>query len=130
MRYNTGLAASTLWIDQYENSESVSATDAASPITVSQFAFRQDGLSGGIGRLLVDNLKVATSFAGVTEDRVHPAPLMIERIGTSLVITWLDASYRLQTSEGALTDFADLLGAVSPYTNRLSARAAFFRLAR
>lgn len=61
VRYDLATAASTLWVDAAaETDPSVSATDDGTPITVVAFALRQ---SNSMGTLVLDDLRVATSFA-------------------------------------------------------------------
>lgn len=65
VRYDVATAASALWVDAAAESDpSVSATDDGAPITVVAFALRQSLSSGnGMGTLVLDDLRVATSFA-------------------------------------------------------------------
>jgi hypothetical protein len=65
VRYDVATAASTLWVDATAESDpSVSATDDGAPISVEAFALRQSLSSGnGMGTLVLDDLRVATSFA-------------------------------------------------------------------
>jgi hypothetical protein len=71
------LAAGTaaLWLEPTAEADpSVVSSDAGSAIAVSTFAFRQSTSSGnGMGRLQVDDLKVATTFAEAL-DRSLPPP--------------------------------------------------------
>lgn len=61
VRYDVATAASTLWVDATaETDPSVSATDDGTPITVVALALRQ---ASGLGTLVLDDLRVATSFA-------------------------------------------------------------------
>ncbi len=71
---NTG--AATIWLNPAaETDPSVSATDIGTairpdPIDVVAYAFRQ---SGGIGMVMVDNLKVGTTFADVAGTNSPPS---------------------------------------------------------
>ena len=70
----------------------VTATDSAFPFEVWTYAFRQ---SGGIGSLVVDNLKIGTAFSDV----ITPRPgLTITHSGSDIQITWPAAftGYTLQ----------------------------------
>jgi len=66
VRYDTATTASTLWVDPAAESDpAVSATDDnATPVSVVAFALRQSLSAGnGMGTLVLDDLRVATSFA-------------------------------------------------------------------
>jgi hypothetical protein len=65
VRYDTATAASTLWVDPAAESDpAVSASDDAAPVSVVAFALRQSLSAGnGMGTLVLDDLRVATSFA-------------------------------------------------------------------
>lgn len=60
LRYDAAAAVTTLWIDPATEADAgFTALDTASPAAVPAFAFRQ---AGGIGRALIDDLIVATTF--------------------------------------------------------------------
>ena len=82
-RLNVGTGQSTLWINpNFESDASVTATDSASPFEVWTYAFRQ---SGGIGSLVVDDLKISTAFLDV----ITPRPsLTITHSGSDIQISW------------------------------------------
>jgi hypothetical protein len=82
-RLNVGTGQSTLWINpNFESDASATATDTAFPFEVWTYAFRQ---SGGIGSLVVDDLKIGTAFLDV----ITPRPsLVISHSGSGLQITW------------------------------------------
>lgn len=65
VRYDTATAASTLWVDPASESDpAVNASDDATPVSVVAFALRQSRSAGnGMGTLVLDDLRVATSFA-------------------------------------------------------------------
>jgi endonuclease/exonuclease/phosphatase family metal-dependent hydrolase len=57
---------STLWLNPTaETNAGVTATDAASALTITSFGFREDGSSGTIGNFFVDDLRVGTTFPDV-----------------------------------------------------------------
>jgi endonuclease/exonuclease/phosphatase family metal-dependent hydrolase len=57
---------STLWFNPTaETNASVTATDVATALTITSFGFREDGASGTIGNLFVDDLRVGTTFPDV-----------------------------------------------------------------
>ena len=64
---------STVWINPAaETDPGATATDPASALTISSYGFREDGPSGTIGNLFVDDLRVGTTFPDV----VTNAPLL------------------------------------------------------
>jgi len=64
IRYDVASGQSTLWLNPGSEGDSgVSASDAASSNSISNFSLRQNS---GMGTMLVDNLIVATTFAEVT----------------------------------------------------------------
>ena len=59
-------AVSTLWVDPAaETDPGVTAADAASGQTIIGYGFREDGASGTIGNLFVDDVRVGTTFCDV-----------------------------------------------------------------
>jgi len=116
---------STLWINPATESEP--GVTAADPVTnlvaVTSYAFRQDGSEGN---MLVDDLAVATTF----HDALGTAPsILIQLIGTDLVLTWDNVSFYLQASADVTGPYDYVLGATSPFTNDVtSAPVQFFRL--
>jgi hypothetical protein len=70
LRYDLDTASSTLWVDplsEADMTQGVSAEDSATAITVTSFAFRQARTSGhGMGTLMVDDLRIGSSFSQVT----------------------------------------------------------------
>ncbi|HEY6168757.1 MAG TPA: endonuclease/exonuclease/phosphatase family protein [Verrucomicrobiae bacterium] len=77
-RYDTATGQSTIWLNPTtETDASVTATDAPSPVPISNYSFRQ---AAGIGTLAVDDLRVGTSFADVmggTNSIPPPVPGML-----------------------------------------------------
>jgi endonuclease/exonuclease/phosphatase family metal-dependent hydrolase len=63
IRYNVGTGQSTLWLNPVnETDPSISASDTATAISISNFSLRQ---AAGEGTLLLDNLVIGTSFSDV-----------------------------------------------------------------
>jgi hypothetical protein len=82
-RYDVASGLSTIWIDPtVESDPGVAATDNPGPIEVSTVAFRQ---SSDIGRLEVDDLRVADSFEEVATLGVR---LQLKRVGAELEVSW------------------------------------------
>ena len=96
VRYNCTTAESTLWLDPLTESDpSVTATDGAGPIDVTSFALRQ---GYGMGALVLDDLKVGTSFSAVVP--AQPVPMEIALDGEEIVISWpAVAGYVLEVTE-------------------------------
>ena len=110
-RLNVGTGQSTLWINpNFESDTSVTATDSAFPFEVWTYAFRQ---SGGIGSLVVDDLKIGTAFLDV----ITPRPgLTITHSGSDIQITWPAAftGYTLQyKGDLSAATWTDYTGTVS-----------------
>jgi endonuclease/exonuclease/phosphatase family metal-dependent hydrolase len=72
-RLMVGNAASALWVNPTaETNAAVTATDAALAQTITGFGFREDGSSGTIGNIFVDDVRVGTTFRDVV---TNAAPL-------------------------------------------------------
>ncbi len=83
-RYNLGTGASTIWLNSISESDpSVTASDTAVPVTVSAFSFRQ---TSGEGTMLIDDLKVGTSFADVTSSNSVSAPVIANQPQSQTVL--------------------------------------------
>lgn len=103
LRYEAGTATSTLWVNPVQESDrSTNAVDAASPVAISAFAFRQ---SASIGKFTVDDLRVGLSFGAVTAAGMVPATiaprLRIECVAPGVMqIAWpaVMSEYRLQSN--------------------------------
>ncbi|HXG46502.1 MAG TPA: hypothetical protein VNO52_02675, partial [Methylomirabilota bacterium] len=134
-RYDTRTGVSTLWVNPASESDGgIAATDAASTLPVSTYAFRQ---SDSFGQMNIDDLKVATTFGEVLG---HPV-LSVERTAGGLAISWeaaAGASFRLQGSPalGGAADWQDEPAVPQLEHGRLVARPAapsgirFYRLIR
>lgn len=118
-RLNVGTGQSTLWINpNFESDASVTATDTAFPFEVWTYAFRQ---SGGIGSLVVDDLKIGTAFLDV----ITPRPsLVITHSGSDVQITWPNSftGYKLQYKDDlSAATWTDYTGTVSSQGNNFVA---------
>ena len=98
-RYNVGTGASAIWVNPTSESDPATlAADAASPVTVSSFSFRQNS---GIGVMTVDNLKVSTSF----DDAPAGPRLTIAAANNAVRISWpASAIGHVLQSKAALSD--------------------------
>jgi len=116
-RLNVGTGQTTLWINPLlESDASVTATDTASPFEVWTYGFRQ---SGGIGSLVVDDLKIATAFLDVVT--ALPA-LTITQNGSDVQVAWPN------TITGYTLQYKDDLATASwtAYTGTLAAQGGSF----
>ena len=101
-RYNVATGESLLWVDpSSESSPSVMAVDTTSTITVYSFAFRQ---ADSMGMLLVDDLKIGTSYTDVADVVSPPPTLTITATDNNVTISW-------PTTAGYVLRFADSLPA-------------------
>jgi hypothetical protein len=129
LRYNIDAATSTLWLNPASESDlGATASDLTNVISISSFNFRQD--SGCGATVLVDDLKVGLSFAAVTDTNAAPIPipLVVQRNDHNLILTWTDPAFGLQVAPAVTGNYANILGAVSPYTNAIGTSPKFFRL--
>ena len=82
--YDPATATSRLWVNpSSETDESVVATDAASPGSITVFALRQ---AAAIGVMKVDDLRIGLTFASVVTSPA--ARLRIERLPDSVRLSW------------------------------------------
>lgn len=91
IKYNLGSAASSLWVNEpSESPKGVTATDTATPITVTSFAIRQ---ASGIGALTVDDIIVAVSYAAAYGDFFAGQPiLLIQKKDNTVNLYWQAAA--------------------------------------
>jgi len=129
VRYNIDAATTTLWVNPAaETDPGATATDIQPPASISAFSFRQ---GSGIGAtILIDDLKVGTSFAAVTSTNIAPTPipLKIQEIAGNAVLSWSDSAFILQSAPAVTGAFTNITGAASPYTNPFANSFRFFRL--
>lgn len=75
---NTATGKSTLYLDSPTETGGLVATDATTALAISTFAFRQSIASGNsMGTMVVDNLKVATTYA----ETAIPEPTSLALLG-------------------------------------------------
>ena len=106
---------STLWINpRTESSDSVTATDQTGGTDLYTYCFRQDS---GIGVLTVDDLVIGTTFTEAVPYVAPPSPipLQIELMGGQIMLTWTDASFKLQSSSSINGPYTDVPGGTSGY---------------
>ena len=87
IRYDVGTGLSTIWLDPaLETDASVTASDAPGPVDISTFAFRQSTSGGnGMGTVLVDDLRVATTFAEAVPE---PSTWALMGLGAIATLFW------------------------------------------
>ncbi len=79
---------STLWIDPAaETDPGVTATDAATTLTITSYGFREDGSSGTIGNFFVDDLRAGTAFPDVVTNAPALARPVIVAQSPGLTVT-------------------------------------------
>src|SRR5439155_15189500 len=113
----------------HESDTSASAADLTSAVFIEYYCFRQDGNSGGIGTLLVDNLQVGTAFTDVVPLVVPTRiPLNIQLSGNNAVLTWTDARFNLYSAPSVSGPNSIVWDATSPYTTPIGASQTYFQL--
>ena len=129
-RYDIDAATTRLWVDPaLETDPGVEATDSQPPVKISSYAFRQDS---GLGAVLwVDDLRVGLTFAAVVPDAPPERPrLWITPEPGRVILRWEDPAFHLESAADLDATFTPVQGAVSPFTNLLTAERRFFRLKR
>ena len=92
----------------------MTATDVTSGSDLYTYSFRQDS---GVGILTVDDLVIGTTFTEAVPYVAPPSPipLMIELMGDQIMLTWTDASFKLQSSSSINGPYTDVPGGTSGY---------------
>ena len=67
-------------------------------------------------------------FATIKYSMVRPIPLLVEVNVDSLVLSWTNAVFSLQSSPKSTGTFTNIPGSTSPYTNPITGAQQFFRL--
>ena len=131
VRYNSGTGESALWLNpSSEASAHVSATDLTTAAQVGSFGLRQDS---GMGINHLDDLIVGTSMNDLAsllspaEPPLSPIPLTIQPNGGSVILSWTNSAFFLQSATAVHGPYTTIAGAASPYTNAASG-TTFFRL--
>lgn len=102
-RYGVSNAVTTLWVDpSSEASPSVLATDAATAVTLTSFALRQDA---GIGMSRLDDIRVGTTFADVYSSPVLVPPSITQQPADSTAIEGGPASFTVNVTGSAIIGF-------------------------
>jgi hypothetical protein len=60
---------------------------------------------------------------------VQPTPILVQRLGNQVVLSWTNPVFNLQTAPTPSGAFTNVPGATSPYTNATTAPQQYFRLA-
>jgi hypothetical protein len=121
LRYDVASAASTLWVNATaETDPAVTASDDGPPLSIAAFAFRQSLNSGnGMGMLVVDDLRVATSFEELFGVPQEKAPGILTQPQSQSVTAGGSATFSVSASGTPPLSFqwqrgqADLPGALS-----------------
>jgi len=118
---------STLWINPTSESDpSVTANDAVTNLlSITSYAFREDGSEG---KMLVDDLAVATTFNDLVSSTPAAAFLQIRPAVAKVVLTWTNSSFALQAAPAVNGAYTNVPGATSPFTNAIDRAKKFYRL--
>lgn len=128
-RYDVDAASTSLWVNPADESEAASlGSDSQTAARILNYGFRQDSDTGG--EFLVDNLRVATSFAEANQKAEAGAVLKARREAGMLVLEWEASGYRLQSAPSAAGEFTDLAVSEREYRVAPDERSRFFRLVR
>jgi hypothetical protein len=128
-RYAVDSPTTTLWVNPLSEADpGVTAVDPQGPLSISGYGFRQDATLGAT--VLIDDLKIGLSFAAVTANTAtnNPVPLGSALLSGKLVLSWNAAGFALQAAGAVNGPYTNIPGAVSPYTNPITATTRFFRL--
>ena len=114
---------SSLWINptsQQDVHVSNSTSVSSNLVQISTYAFRESNAAGGTAK--ISNLRVGTSFADVVD------VLAISQVGANVVLSWENATLKLQSSPNVNGPYTTLTSATSPYTNAVAGLTTFYRL--
>jgi hypothetical protein len=102
------------------------------PLSTNRF----NGYTAALGVDTSGNVFVTgTSWNGTNDESVTikyalvpPVPLLVQRLGDQVVLSWTNAAFGLQSAPTLSDVFTNVPGAISPYTNPISSGGQFFRL--
>jgi hypothetical protein len=80
---------------------------------------------GTTGTIRYDLMRVFGDAASVLPS---PIPLTIQQVGNSVVLSWTNPAFSLQSASDVTGPYTTISGAASPYTNAVSGAQQFFRL--
>jgi uncharacterized repeat protein (TIGR03803 family) len=91
------------------------------------------------GLTVTDNVLYGTTVQGGDSDfgtvfkidlavALTPIPLVMQRLGDSLLFSWTNPAFSLQAAPALAGIYTNIAGATSPYTNAISGPQRFFRL--
>ena len=110
--------------------------------TASSNSTNSDGATPNAGLILSGNtLYGTTTFGGsggygtifaltLNNSVATPVPLQIQSAGNSVVLSWTNATFALQSAPVVTGIYTNIPGATTPYTNPVSGAQRFFRLSK
>jgi hypothetical protein len=101
------------------------ADDQPELLTIRVAALDASSGSGSRDTFGIDNVRL--TFNGTER---NPGMLAVEQVGETLVLTWDDSSFGLQSAPTPGGVFTNVVGATSPHTSAIEADQRYFRLAR
>ncbi len=84
--------------------------------------------TNGTQTLINDQTSANTVSSWLIASSIAPIPLVLQRVGTNVVLSWSDSSFALQGSSAVNAGYTNVTGATSPFTNPISGPRGFFRL--
>lgn len=112
-----------LWTNRFEIPDGVANFNAIAADNAGNVFLT--GWAGVLGNHTSDD------FVTIKYAAQNPSPpLEIQRLGNSVVLSWTDAAFGLQSAPTITGTFTNVSGAASPYTNAITGGQRFFRLAK
>lgn len=113
-RYNVDTAESTIWVNPTdETTGDATATDAATPVTLYYYSFRQ-GNGPNTPTLTVDDLKIGSEWSDVWEASAPIAEsLMSSYAGGMLTLSWSNPAFSLQAAPSVTGTYTNVPGALN-----------------
>lgn len=128
-RYDVDAAATTLWVNPASEADpSITGGDPQTPASIASYGFRQDADVGG--DFLVDDLRVALTFADAVGLAVRPPRLAAAVESGEIVLSWEEADCVLETSAAPEGPYEEIFTWGGGFRAAMTEPARFYRLKR